>query len=99
MFTRIREFWRDVKAWRRGERRIAPRGVRGRIYEKRAAPLGEIPGGSAGAHRAPTKTTFRMMARVIRADGSPDEHYDLSDGGKPMSAEKYHALKGGKSNG
>ncbi len=67
-------WWADFSAWRRGERRVAPRGVRGRIYEKR----GEIAGGSAG-HRVKHETTFRVTARVIRADGSPDEHYDLTE--------------------
>lgn len=69
-------WWQDFKAWRRGERRVAPAGCRGRIYERH----GEIAGGSAGAHRVKHKTTFRVSARVIRADGSPDEHYDLTGG-------------------
>ena len=31
----LRSFWEDVKAYRRGERRVAPRGARGRIYVKK----------------------------------------------------------------
>ncbi len=63
-------WWADFKAWRRGDRRVAPAGCRGRIYEKRD-----------GAHRVNHETTFRVRARVIRADGSPDEHYDLTEAG------------------
>lgn len=67
-------WWHDFRAWRRGDRRIAPAGSRGRIYEKRA-------GGPVGPHQVKTETTFKTTARVIRADGSPDEFYDLSEKG------------------
>lgn len=49
-----------IKAWRRGEQRIAPPGVRGRIYSRRAEePPGEI--------AAVAKPTLSIAARVYRA--------------------------------
>ena len=72
MFTRTREFWQNFKAWRRGERRSGPRGARGRVYERK----------SDDGRRVKTKTVFRVTAKVIRADGSPDEFYNLSEGTK-----------------
>lgn len=33
----IRYYWENFKAWRRGEVRIAPRGVTGRVFAKKNA--------------------------------------------------------------
>ena len=71
----FRELWQNFKAWRRGERRIAPSGTRGRVYEQKNAS-------SSGAHEVETKTTYTVLARVIRADGRPDEYYNLTEGKK-----------------
>ena len=70
MFSRIRTAWEDIKAWRRNERRLTPHGVRGRVYEKVDM--------SGEAHQVKQVMTYRVTARVIRADGRPDEHYVLT---------------------
>ena len=88
---RIFEVWRNFKAWRRGERRIAPFGTRGRVYEYKDAP-------SSSAMEIATKTTYTTLARVIRADGRPDEHYDLTEG-KRLSSDDFDNLRGGMTHG
>jgi hypothetical protein len=55
----------DVKAWRRKERRVAPRNVRGRVYEKKEAPES---GGMV--MRVVKQPTASLTMRVLRADGS-----------------------------
>ena len=87
----FRELWQDFKAWRRGERRIAPYGTRGRVYEKRDAP-------SSGAHVIETKTTYMTLAKVIRADGRPDEHYNLTEDMK-LSPDDFDNLREGTTHG
>lgn len=51
-----RELWEDFKAWRRGEKRIAPRGAKGRIYESKGqkAPPG------------PMKATVRLQGKITK---------------------------------
>ena len=90
LFTIIRCIGMDFRAWRRGERRVAPYGARGRIYEKKDPP--------SGAHAVDTKTTYTVLARVIRADGRPDEHYNLSEDMK-LSPDDFDTLRGGKTHG
>ena len=85
------ETWQNFKAWRRGERRIAPAGARGRVYEQRDAP-------SSGAHEVETKTTYTTLARVIRADGRPDEHYNLTEDMK-LSPDDFDNLREGTTHG
>ncbi len=91
MFKRIREIWQNYKAWRRGERRIAPSGARGRVYEQKDMP-------PSSAREVDTKMVYTTLARVIRADGSPDEHYNLTDDMK-LSPDEFYTLKGGKNHG
>ena len=67
--NRLREWWQDFKAWRRGEHRVAVQGVRGRVYMKDDE--------MASATKIKTKTVFKVKARVIRVDGRPDEYYEL----------------------
>jgi hypothetical protein len=65
----------DFKAWRRGERRVAP-GLRGRVYvrkEDEAAPPDD------GVKRSPHKANLKLSARVTRADGTI-ENYTITDG-------------------
>ena len=50
--------WDWLKAWARGERRIVPRGVRGRVYERK-------PGG--GPMQAVSRLKATMKMRVWRA--------------------------------
>ena len=54
LFHRLIEAFR---AWRRGEKRIAPYGVRGRVYAKAGDP----------AVKAKTRPEAKMSARVYRA--------------------------------
>ena len=61
-------WWQDFKAWRRGEQRVAPKGVRGRIYSKKeGAP--SSPNNIRTSARS--KVTLRMQ--VIRANGQVEE--------------------------
>ena len=61
----ISTWWSDYKAWRRGLRRIAPRGSRGRIYEPREP--------------TPHKSSVKITAKVTRANGDI-EIYNLTEG-------------------
>lgn len=56
MVRRLIEVW---KAWRRGERRVAPEPVRGRVYARKAEAPGEI--------AAKTRPEAKLSARVYRA--------------------------------
>ena len=87
----FKETWQNFKAWRRGERRIAPSGTRGRVYASAESPL-------AGAHKVETKTTYMTLAKVIRADGRPDEHYNLTEDMK-LSPDDFDNLRGGTTHG
>ncbi len=93
ILTFIRGVWQDFKAWRRGERRIGAYGARGRIWEKRN-PV--VPPSTATKVNA--KTVYKTLAKVIRADGRPDEHYNLSKDMK-LSADAFETLRGGKTHG
>ena len=72
----IRELIQDFKAWRRGEVRVA-RGLRGRTHMRKSDIQAAGEQGSSSVVKAPHKTTVRMTARHIHADGSPDTLYDL----------------------
>ncbi len=87
----MQEIWQNFRAWRRGERRVVPSGIRGRVYEQKSAP-------AAGPTMIDTKTTYKTLAKVIRADGSPDEHYNLTEDTK-VSAGDFDTLKGGMNHG
>ena len=93
MSTYIRGVWQDYKAWRRGERRIGSYGARGRIWEKRN-PVVPPPTDT----KVNTKTVYKTLARVIRADGRPDEYYNLTEDRK-LSSDDFSTLKGGTTNG
>jgi hypothetical protein len=59
----FRSLIEDFKAFRRGERRVAPRAARGRVYEKRSAASN---GGSiVGVKLTPTITI--RPSRIYRA--------------------------------
>lgn len=55
----VRGLIEAFRAWRRGERRIAPAGVRGRVYARKG-------GGSPGIS-AKTTLQAKMTQRVFRA--------------------------------
>lgn len=60
----IRSVIEDLKAWRRGEVRVAPRGTSGRIYAKKG---GEEP--SAGTHKVKAEPIVTLEMKVMRANG------------------------------
>lgn len=63
----LRVLWEDFKAFRRGERRIAPRSItRGRIYERKS--VDQPSSGSGFAVRRTPKATLTM--EITRADGT-----------------------------
>lgn len=70
---RLRWFLEDRKAKKRGEVRIAPKGATGRIYTKE----GQLPtemGSRGGKHHAHGKATVTLGIKVIRADGTVEDH-------------------------
>lgn len=71
-FSKIRGFfatrWADAKARRRGERRIAPPGVRGRVYAPRNGPVIH-----AGAHNVRSEPKIEVEIQVTRADGTVED--------------------------
>lgn len=70
---RLRWIREDWKAKRRGEVRVAPRGASGRVYAKE----GQYPSEArsrAGAHQARAKATVTVGIKVIRADGTVEDH-------------------------
>ncbi len=57
----LKSLWQDFKAGRRGERRVAPRGVRGRIYARKDGS-----DGNPGRMRASAKPKASIKRRVYR---------------------------------
>ena len=64
--NRLREYWEDFKALRRGERRVAPHGQRGRVYGSKNTP-------SSPLVQATSKSMVRIDMKIIRADGTVEE--------------------------
>ena len=93
MFARLREYWQDYKAWRRGEYRVAPYGARGRVYARRNE---EVPDASM---QVSARTTYKTLARVISEEERPDEYYELSATNKLLTQEVYDNMREGKPNG
>ena len=62
----LRRITEAFGAWRRGERRIAPQGVRGRVYEKKD-PAAESSAQSEKKISAGPKAVLEM--KVTRANG------------------------------
>ena len=54
----------QFRAWRRGERRIAPYGVRGRVYERVKEPE------KADDHNASAHGRAALEMKIVRADGT-----------------------------
>lgn len=69
----IREwiYWlrEDFKAWRRGEKRVAPRGTTGRVYAKKAEEVPPPSGGGVNVN-LPIKGSATLRMKITRADGS-----------------------------
>ena len=72
MFTKLKHYFKDfisdVKATRRGEKRIAPRGqgLRGRVYARE----GRVDEESFNRVLVRTSPTATLTMRVTRADGT-----------------------------
>jgi hypothetical protein len=64
----LKTYVEDVKAWRRGEKRVAPRGARGRVYALRNGETPAVGSGTTFLFRK--EPTANLVMRVIRADGS-----------------------------
>ena len=64
--SRFREFLSDFRAFRRGERRIAPAGATGRVYERKNAP----DEGSGTNRNASGRGTATLTMKITRADGT-----------------------------
>lgn len=62
----LKELVSDFRAWRRGEKRVAPYGSRGRVYEKKSGNAGSGP--SLNRTKAEPKATLHM--KIMRADGT-----------------------------
>ena len=93
MFARLREYWQDFKAWRRGEYRVAAYGTRGRVYARRDEEAPDAP------MQVSARTTYKTLAHVIRKDGRPDEYLELSETNKLLTQEAYDNMREGKPNG
>jgi len=68
VFNRIKE---SFGAWRRGEKRIAPHGSRGRVFVKKN-PEAESSAGSEKRISAGPKAVLEIT--VTRADGTVEKH-------------------------
>jgi len=67
----LRELWDDFKAWRRGEHRIVPYGVKGRVYARKNDPAGLIALGKF-------KGTIRLSGFYNAKEG---KWYDIDERG------------------
>lgn len=84
----LRETKEDLKAWNRGERRVAPAGVRGRVYAPKAGSVAQQDG-QFNSRAMGARAKLSAEAKVLRADGSV-EHYKLIDG----QAVRYYPGEG-----
>ena len=82
----LKWLWEDAKAWRRGDRRIAPRGARGRIYRRKGAE-GRGPGKPPNVVIArPKPRVFIAPRRVYRA--AEGRWHDIdNETGRPKGPE------------
>ena len=66
VFAYLKTFWEDFKAHRRGEKRVAPRNVRGRVYARE----GDEPQGTSFVIKR--KPTASLVMTVRRKDGTTE---------------------------
>lgn len=71
LVERMKERIEDFRAKRRGERRVAPAGATGRVYERRnkVEPAARTAPAAPGP-RVKTKATARLHMKIERADGT-----------------------------
>lgn len=67
----IRELFETIKAKFRGEKRIKPLNIRGRVFERKEKPLPRKKGGSPMSPTA--KANIELKMRIVRADGTIEE--------------------------
>ena len=73
--TRLYCWKEDFKAWRRGEVRVAEKGVtRGRIYEKRDLEAPVIPDKPVGGASMFANATADLEIQITRADGTVETY-------------------------
>lgn len=60
----LRRLWEDFKARRRGEERVLPAGVRGRVYQEKS--VSEKP---RGGTLVPARAVGTLKMKITRADG------------------------------
>ena len=60
----LKELWEDLKAKRRKEKRVAPYGIRGRVYLRDGAPSGPSVYGSCATPE------LTLNIKITRADGT-----------------------------
>lgn len=86
MWAWIRECLMDIKMFSRGFKRIAPRGMRGRVYAPRH-PAPPAPEGDTMA--APAQGTAVLKARVYReATGEWEDLGEIAHGNVPNPEAK-----------
>jgi hypothetical protein len=64
----MRQLIRDIKAFFRGERRVGPRGARGRVYQKKKPPEGN----PSGATQVSARASGTLTMVITRADGTTE---------------------------
>ncbi len=69
--VRPRELWDHFKAKRRGEKKVAPYGTRGRVYQP-AEGEPDMNAGNVMTVKKEPKVTIR--AKVTRTDGTVEDH-------------------------
>ena len=79
--------WEDFKAWRRAEKRVAPRGARGRIYAKKAPAAAAVPGRPGNVMAAGRAPTVRVAPRRVFRAGAGEWHA-VAPSGEPSNRER-----------
>lgn len=64
MFERVKEKFQDMKAWHRGETRVAPPGARGRVYAKKSDTVS-----TPDNFRAVSTGKAELQMVIVRANG------------------------------
>jgi hypothetical protein len=65
----LKSFYEDFKAWRRKEKRVAPRAVRGRVYQRKEGSDIGVPDTVVKIKKEPVAT---LTMKVTREDGSTE---------------------------
>ena len=79
----IREIRQDFRAWRRGEKRVAPRGTWGRVYTRKNPDPGE--NGSYNGPMEPAKTEPQAFIHARKFIAAENRWVDLGQIASPDS--------------